>query len=396
MSDREQRHAELARHYLPDDRLKRFRDRADDYDRHNGFPHEDLAELTEAGYLRLFVPEDHGGPGLTLNQVSRLQQRLAGASPSTALAINMHLLCLGVARAMSERGDSSLEPVFTQAMAGEIFAFGVSEPGNDWVLQGSTTTATPTPEGGYTLTGVKIFTSLAPVWTRLLVHGLDETDPQDPRLVYGFLNRSDHVATSDDWDVLGMRATQSRATILTDAPMVPTDVARRIPTGPHPDLMTFAITANFQLLVASVYAGIADRALTLATEGLRGRHSAKHDSRYADVPEYRARLADALRDYLPVPAQLDACTKDLDELADHGATWPLRLVSARLNASTIARRTVETALICSGGAGYSTGHELNRLHRDVTASLFHPPGADAARPMYAAALLDDDPSWPAS
>lgn len=388
MTDREQIHAELAQRYLPPDRLQRFRERAGEHDRRNDFPQDDLAELTEAGYLRLFVPQSHGGPGLTVNQVSRLQQRLAGAAPSTALAVNMHLLCLGVARTMWERGDSSLESVFRQAVDGEIFAFGVSEPGNDWVLQGSTTVAVPESGGGYRLTGVKIFTSLAPVWTRLLVHALDDSG-DDPQLVYGFVGRSEHVTTSDSWDVLGMRATQSRATILADAPMIKDDIARVIPAGPHPDLLTFAITANFQLLVASVYAGIAQRALDLAAEGLRGRRSARHDAPYAQVPEYRTRLADALRDYLPVPAQLEACTRDLDELVDHGSGWPLRLVSARINASTVARRTVETALACSGGAGYSSGHELSRLHRDVTASLFHPPSADAARPMYAAALLDD-------
>src|SRR5699024_2683528 len=204
---REARHAQLAQTYLPDDLLERFRARAAHYDRENAVPHEDLEELTASGYLRLFVPPSLGGPGLTLHEVSRLQQRLATAAPGTALAVNMHLMCTGVAHAMAARGDHSLDWVLEEAQAGEVFAFGISEPANDWVLQGANTQAEPQDDGGYLLSGVKIFTSLTPVWTRLIVHGLDASNEADPRLVYGFLDRSaDGIKPSDDWDVMGMRA----------------------------------------------------------------------------------------------------------------------------------------------------------------------------------------------
>jgi len=391
MPDRETRHAELAEKYLPDDLLERFRERAGGYDIENRFFDEDLTELSERRYLIMFVPEEIGGAGLTLNEVSRLQQRLATAAPATALAVNMHLMCTGVARAMFERGDRSLAYVLDEAMAGEIFAFGVSEPANDWVLQDSNTVAEPQEDGGYLLTGVKIFTSLSPVWTRLITHGLDSTDTENPTLVYGFVERSaDGISASDQWDVLGMRASQSRATTLTNVRMRPEKVARKIPTGRHEDVLTFAITSHFQLLIGSVYAGLARRALDLAAQGLKNRTSAKSGSTYAEVPEFRVRLADAHMEYMAVPAQLDAYSRDVDDLVEHGAGWPLRLVSARINASNVARHAAETALMCAGGAGFDNSNEPSRLLRDATASLFHPPSADAARPMFAAALLDDN------
>lgn len=404
MSDRETRHQELAERYLPEELLERFRERAAVCDRENSFFHEDLDELREQGYLTVFVPPEFGGPGLTLNEVSRLQQRLATAAPGTALAINMHLMCTGVIRAMYERGDHSLDYVFDEAVAGEIFAFGISEPANDWVLQGSKTKAEPQDEGGYLLSGVKIFTSLSPVWTRLIVHGLDTATTTATAgtdagtLVYGFLERTHEdaaagagsgITVSDQWDVLGMRASQSRATILDGARMRPEKVARKIPAGRHPDLLTFAITANFQLLIGSVYAGVARRALELAAAGMKKRRSAKAGTSHAEVPEARVRLADAHMEFMAVPAQLDAYTRDFDDLVDHGAGWPLRLVSARLNASAAARRNAEAAFICAGGSGFDNGSEISRLYRDATASIFHPPGIDAARPMYAAALLDE-------
>ena len=166
-------------------------------------------------------------------------------------------------------------------------------------------------------------------------------------------------------------------------------VARRIPDGPNPDLLTFGITANFQLLIASVYTGLASRALDVGAEALKNKRSAKHGTSFAEIPQHRDRLADALRDYLAVPAQLATYAREFDELVDHGTGWPQRFVAARLSAGEAARRCVEEALKCSGGAGYDNSSELNRLYRDALAGLFHPQSADAARPTYAAALLDD-------
>ena len=390
MTDREARHAQLAERFLPEELLARFRERAAVTDRENGFFAEDLAELRERGYLSAFVPEEFGGPGLTLTEVARLQQRLAGAAPGTALAINMHLMCNGVALALLARGDRSLVSVFEETQAGEIFAFGISEPGNDWVLQGSNTRAVPQDGGGYALSGVKIFTSLSPAWTRLITHGLDAGGAEGPRLVYGFLERDDPgIEVGDDWDVLGMRASQSRATVLREALMRPERVVRRIEPGPVPDLLTFAITVNFQLLIGAVYAGVAARALRVGADALRQRKSAKRGESLAETPEFRARIADAHRAYLAVPAQLEGATRDFDELVDHGARWPLLTVSARLAAGDAARSCAEVALMCTGGSGFGNAHEASRLYRDAAASLFHPPAADAARPMFAAALLDD-------
>src|SRR5699024_4693798 len=140
--------------------------------------------------------------------------------------------------------------------------------------------------------------------------------------VYGFIDRdvpligdSDArgVAVSDEWDVLGMRASQSRATVLDGVVMRPERVSRVIPAGKHPDLLTFAITSNFQLLIAAVYAGLAARALELGAAGLHKRKSAKSGTSFAEVPEARARLADAHLDFMPVTAMIDAYSRNFDE-----------------------------------------------------------------------------------
>src|SRR5690606_1492517 len=141
--------------YLPDDLLERIRERAPIHDRENTFPDQDLAELRDAGYLRILVPAERGGSGLGLEQAALLQQRLAGAAPATALAINMHLVWTGVAKVFSDRGVPGLEFVQDGAVAGDVFAFGISEGGNDLVLFDSNTDAAPQPDGSYSFTGTK-------------------------------------------------------------------------------------------------------------------------------------------------------------------------------------------------------------------------------------------------
>lgn len=150
---------------LPDELIERIRARAARHDAENTFPHDDVADLAAAGYLRALVPRERGGLGLGLAEASLLQQRLAQAAPATALAINMHLVWTAVAKILADRGIDDVGFVFDGAVAGDVFAFGISEAGNDLVLFGSDTVAEPQADGSYTFTGTKIFTSLSPAWT---------------------------------------------------------------------------------------------------------------------------------------------------------------------------------------------------------------------------------------
>ena len=216
---------------LSDELLEQIRGRAAGYDRDNAFFTEDLAALTEAGYLRALVPESFGGAGLTLREVAHEQARLAGAAPATALAVNMHHVWTGVARYLHLRGDASLDWLLEDAVRGGVFGFGYSEGGNDLVLLGSRTEARPDERGGYTFHGRKIFTSNSPAWTRLGVLGLDTQSRDAPRLVHAFVSRDAGVQVLDDWDTMGMRASQSRSTVLDGAFAPVAHVGRRLAPG---------------------------------------------------------------------------------------------------------------------------------------------------------------------
>ncbi len=373
--------------HLPDDLLERIRERAVVHDRENTFPQQDLDELREAGYLSVLVPAEFGGAGLGLEQTALLQQRLATASPATALAINMHLVWTGVAKVFGDRGVAGMEFVQRGAASGEVFAFGISEGGNDLVLFGSDTDAVPQADGGYAFTGTKIFTSLAPVWTKLGLHGLDTTSADAPKLVFAFVDRTDAVVTSDDWDTLGMRGTQSRTTRLNTAVAAAEHVVRRIDPGPNPDPIVFGIFSVFELLLASVYTGIARRGLDLAVAAAQSRRSKKTGTTYSQDPDIRWRVADMALAYDALPPQIAALARDVDALADHGPRWFTLLSGVKHRAVVMAKQVVDEAMLVAGGGSYFTSNELSRLYRDVLAGMFHPSDPESAHSTAASAWL---------
>lgn len=373
---------------LPDDLLERFRSRAAGYDRENAFPSDDFDELRAIGYLRLAVPEAQGGSGLGVSEIAALQSRLAAAAPATALAVNMHLVWTVTAALLADRGDASLQQVTDDAAAGEVFAFGVSEPGNDLVLFDSTTTATPEDDGAYTFTGTKIFTSLSPVWTRLGVFGRDDSDPDAPLIVHGFADRrSPGHSSLGDWDTIGMRATQSHTTHLEGIVVPASRIIRRLPVGPSGDSLVFGIFASFETLIAAVYRGLARRALALAVEAATSRSSRRSGAPLSDDPVVRWRVADLAIMLDGLEPQVDTIAQDLDALVDHGPDWFPRLVALKLRATETASRIVDGAVTVSGGASFRSSSELGRLARDVMAGRFHPSSSDSAHATVATRWL---------
>lgn len=388
--------------------LQGIRDRAPDHDARNVFFFDDLAALREAGYLR---PR-------SLAAAARDQRLLAAHAPATALGMTMHLVWMGVARDLAATGDDSLAWVTRDCEAGELFAFAISEAGNDRVMTDSVTRVDRVEGGsdgagaGWSFTGTKIITSLSPAWTRLGVLGRHDPPPSDgdgdsdggvdPAIVHGFLLRESPVSTPDrlelnpapgialtpDWDSLGMRATQSWTTRL-DAAFIPDErVSRILPVGPTPDPFLLAISANFLTLMAAVYAGLADRALELAVESAHRRTSLKNGGapQSAD-PDIRWRVADAAIALDALAPQMEAVCRDRDAGVDRGARWFRDLAGLKQRAVVTAREVVDQCMHIAGGGAYRASDELSRLQRDVLAGIYHPSDPESVHATVAADVL---------
>src|SRR5687767_9165564 len=207
----------LQRALLTDEMLARFDERAPIYDRENRFFDEDFEELVASGYTKLAIPQEYGGAGLALDEYSKLATELGYVAPATALALNMHIYWTGIAADLLKMGDNSWVWLLEKAADGEIFAALHGEAGNDFPGVYSTTSATRV-DGGWEITGHKIFGTLSPVWTYGGFHAQDNSDPDNPQVVHGFLPKDTAgLEIVDTWDTLGMRATQSQDTLLDKA-----------------------------------------------------------------------------------------------------------------------------------------------------------------------------------
>lgn len=296
--------------------------------------------------------------------------------------MNMHLIWSGVAAIFRAHGNHDLDFILREAAAGQVYAFGISEAGNDAVLFDSNTTAEDQPDGSVKFTGKKIFTTLSPVWTQLGIFG---KTPDGSELVYAILDRDEGNTISDGshWDMLGMRATHSFVTTL-DGAVVPADrIIRRIPTGPNQDLLTFGIFASFLTFTSSVYAGIGDRAVEIAAEKLHSRKSKVHGTALSQDHILRYKHGEAILRQMTQDQQITGLAEAVTNLTDYGAEWFTRLVANKISAIRVAKAQVDYAFEASGGAGYHRSEEIARLYRDVMAGVYHPSDDESAHTTFA-------------
>jgi alkylation response protein AidB-like acyl-CoA dehydrogenase len=352
---------------VSDETLEQFRSRASTYDRENRFFQEDWDELKQAGFMVGLVPKDLGGLGWSLPEYCKILQHIAEYAPATALAVNMHSYWVGIAAEMRRLGDPSLEWLLKEAAAGEIFAAGHAESGND--LPGFLSTAkAERVDGGYKITGHKMFGSLTPVWTRYGCHAMTA----DGNVIHAFMPRDTPGYTiKETWDTLGMRATRSDDTIL-DGCFVPDKyIGRVIPAG-GADLFILSLFAVALGGISSVYLGIAHRALDLAVASAHKRTSLALTRSMAYNAEVQHNVAKMALKLEAMDAQMDRTVSDWAANVDHGAKWPLKIVANKYNVVEGAKEVVDRAMSISGGTGMFKTNELERLYRDVRCGGFHP------------------------
>jgi alkylation response protein AidB-like acyl-CoA dehydrogenase len=378
---------------LSDAMLKRFRDRAPGYDRDNRFFQEDFDELRKAGYLAIAAPRELGGQGLTFAECMREQRRLGYYAHATALAMNMHLYWVGVAADLWRSGDQSLEWMLRGAVAGDVFAAGHAERGNDVPVFHSTAKAERVP-GGYRFTGHKSFGSLTPVWTYLGLHALDSSDAVAPKIVHAFMPRAtEGYSIKETWDVLGMRATASQDTVLQGAFVPDRYIARVVPTGfAGADLFVLAIFAWALVGFANVYYGLARHVMDLTIDNLKTKTSvAISRGSLIHHPEVQRNVAEMVMELEGLGPQIDRIADDWTQGVDHGGAWPVKIVATKHRTAEVVWKVVDTALDLAGGYGIFAASGIERLFRDARLSRIHPANSALSHEIVGKLTLGIDP-----
>lgn len=370
--------------------------RAGSYDRANKFFTEDFEQLKEVGYLTGPIPKEFGGGGLNLLQSCQEQRKLAYHAPATALALNMHLYWMGVAADLWRSGDKSLQWVLEEGVAGEVFAAGHSERGNDLPLFLSTTKATQV-EGGFRFSGHKLFGSLSPVWTRFGMHGMDTDHPDGPRIIHAFMPRdTPGYEIKETWDVMGMRATRSDDTILEDVFIPDKHIVDIVPAG-QGDPFVLTIFAWALLGFGTVYCGVAKRAIDLVVPIVQGKSSLGMTRPMSYHPEIQHSIAEMVLAYETMNPVLENLASEWVAGTDHGNDWPAKIVGAKYHCVESCWKVVDKAMDVSGGNGMFKSSELERLFRDARCGRFHPATSNLVHEIVGKTALGIDmgeqPRW---
>jgi alkylation response protein AidB-like acyl-CoA dehydrogenase len=377
--------------------LAKCRERAPEYDRDNRFFQEDFNELKAAGYLRMAIPRDFGGLGMNVAEVGRETRKLAMFAPATALALNMHNYWVGDAADLWQSGNKSMQWILEDAAAGEVFAAGHAEHGNDIPGLLSTTKAEKVP-GGYKFTGRKAFGSLTPVWTRLGMHGMDTSDPTAPKIVHVFMPRDTQgYSIKETWDVLGMRATRSDDTVLEGAFIPDKYIARIVPAGAAGvDMFILGFFTWALVGFGNIYYGLSMRVREVLVEQLKTKTSIALSRPMIYHPEVQHGMAEISMDIEAMGPHVEAIGTDWAE-GRIGPDWFLRLVAMKHKVVEAAFGIADRALDLSGGFGMFKKSELERLFRDARAGKFHPANPLLTHEIVGKISLginpDEQPRW---
>ena len=251
-----------------------FAARADVVDRDASFPLENYADLRDAGFLGLCIPEEHGGLGGDFVTYALVSEELGRYCGSTALTFNMHTATTLLVGQIADDLDMSEEDRDVHERRRTALWKGVVEDGrvhaqpfSEGRASGETTgfavRAVPT-EGGYRVSGRKIFASLSEVAD---LHNVTCMVEGDDRVRFlGVPADAEGVVIEGDWDPLGMRGTVSKNLLFEEA-FVPAD-NEFLPPGGFDQMATrwpyFYTTLSF------TYLGIQRAVLDYTVESLRG------------------------------------------------------------------------------------------------------------------------------
>jgi len=207
-----------------------FAARATEYDRTASFPTENWAELREAGLLGVCIPTEHGGLGGDFIAYALVSEELGRHCATTGLTFNMHVATTLLVGQIAD--DLDLEPDGRRSLEerraelyrgivedGTIHSQPFSEGIAGGALEGIGTRAVPV-QGGYLVTGRKIFASLSGAAN---IHNVVALVEGDERIRFmGIPADADGVSIEGDWDPLGMRGTDSRNLVMNNV-FVPAD-----------------------------------------------------------------------------------------------------------------------------------------------------------------------------
>ncbi len=352
-----------------------------------------IRELEQAGLFGILTPRALGGSALGWEAFVRVVIEIGSVCGSTAWVYGV---LNGHNHLLTRFPEQMQRRILSDPTAHIAVVFRLTDAWN----------ATPVA-GGYSLSGGQgRFCSGIDHSKWVAINAVIAEGPNAGQLAFAMIEQ-ERVPTLSDWDVLGMRGTQSRS-IMIDAVDVPEEnliLAMDLagpPVGPAADELAegagffdwpyFAL-APFAIVGAPL--GVARGMIDEAAKGLKGRIARFDDEMIAGQAASFYRLSHAAQD-IEMAIELilaDARRIDAGQFADSSmleqARFRRNLAGSPQQARTAANRLFEAA----GGSGIYAAHPIQRMMRDINAGAAHYAFTDdTAAANYGRALLELPPA----
>jgi len=335
-----------------------FATRAADHDRDDSFVAENYAALRERGASAAGVPSELGGGGATHDELCRMIRELSRHCGSTGLAFSMHTHLVATLSYLWRAGNKAPEGMLRRVAAEKLIL--VSSGGSDWLMGSGNLEKV---EGGYRMTGRKIFSSGVPSGDVLMTTGVFRDPVEGPTVFHFPLSlKAEGVTILDTWKTLGMRGTGSHDVDIKNA-FLPDAVMQgvRRPAGKWHPFMHAVVLAAVPVFY-SAYVGVLDAARDIAL-GLAARR--KDDPLVAIV-------AGEMENQVVTAQMAHASMVALTATEKPGPETSMAMMCRRTILVNALIRGVEKALELGGGAGFYRSAGLERCFRDIQGARFHP------------------------
>jgi alkylation response protein AidB-like acyl-CoA dehydrogenase len=352
-----------------------FATRASEHDRDASHPTENYDRLRAEGFLELAIGKEWGGAGASFLDHTIAYEALGQGCPSTALAFNMHASVVMPVLQSDEVGGAAKQLIADLVVRQhQLIGGNFSEPATTSLVGERPLGARARRvEGGYSVTGRKMFASMLEAADHVLVMAYPDeaTSP-----FAGMLLLVPHGAAgrrvNANWDTLGMRATRSDALILEDC---------RVPDGAvvfcADDTRRFRhdYLNWFWGSYTAVYLGIAVAAYDELRRAMRARQPQGYAQPLAYHPDVRRHIAELSTD-LEAARLITYRSAWLSDTQGPTPETTAALYRAKYMVGEAVTRITRVALTLGGAHGIFKGSRLEQLFRDGAIAPIQPPPAD--------------------
>ncbi len=324
-------------------------------DRENRVPDDILARVAEMGYFALRVPEEYGGPGLSLLESVVVVEELARVS--SAVAIMATVSGSMVPYPLVHYASEDLKREYLGRLAeGKIGAFALTEPccGSD----AAALMTRATLEGGeYVVDGEKVFITNAP-YADFFIVAARTGRPEDRHRGISLLvvDKGPCVEVSK-LEMMGYRGSGTSLVRFNECRVPKENMIGEPNTGFKKVMMTLN---EGRITTSATGLGIMQAAFDDALEYARQRESmgkplVEHQMVQYMLAEMKVLLETSRLLVYTAAEKLDEGAEDL----------PLYSSMAKLHTAKAGVDLVRMAMQILGGTGYSKDSRVERLYRDI-------------------------------